>query len=434
MRRIALAAALALLLGGLAPVPALASGPGVPAAVSTMASGVRTASSPAFPASATPAAGGTTPQLAAAAGTTPLLAAAAQLPRASARVPATPRVQYQVTRAYDLRATASSSARKLTRVPVGAYLVGRSVRGSWVQASRDGKVGWFPGSHARKLPQPRYEALRATVLRATAGKGPAVVRVARGKQVIATGRLAGSYLQLYSAGKTGWAKRSDVRRTVTAKFQTRHATILYASATSTRKLATIPADYTVASRGTMRSKGRVHVQYGSTAGWVQESLVSRVALATATGRLSWRQSAAKNISRWCRSVPVTAGADLGNFATASGWSGNFTERITLDTENAVGARLDPNHPQAVAIQYHECAHILQYRAFAYDFPAMDRRMNAVYGNGNGTEHMADCMAVAMGARLSGTERNGWTWTAGYGGKCTADHLAAARKVIAGKRV
>ena len=53
--------------------------------------------------------------------------------------------------------------------------------------------------------------------------------------------------------------------------------------------------------------------------------------------------------------------------------------------------------------------------------------------------MADCMAVAMGAKLTGSEYDAGsgytlTWFAGYGGKCTPQHLAAARKVIAGKQV
>lgn len=406
MRRIALVAALALVVGGLAPVPALAAGATVPA--TTIATTVS--------------------------GTTPVHASSAHLVIAAAKIPSKPPVQYRTNRSYDLRAKPSSSARKLTKVKVGTYLVTQSVKGKWVRASHAGKLGWFPVSYARRLSQPRYETVKKTTLRSTAGKGRFVASIAKGKLVVATGRVSGSYLQLYSAGKTGWAARSHVRRTVTAKYQTRSATTLHASSVGARKLATIPADYTVASRGGARAKGRVQVEYGSKTGWVQESRLSKVALSTKTGKLSWKQSAAKNITRWCRSVPITAGPGLGNFAEASGWNGKYSERITLDTSSGFGGQLDPNHPQAVAIQFHECAHILQYRAYSYDFATMARRQNAVYGNRNGTEHMADCMAVAMGARLSGTEKNGWGWAAGYGGKCSSKHLAAARKVIAGKRV
>lgn len=406
MRRIALVAALALVVGTLAPVPALAAGATVPA--TTIATTV--------------------------VGTTAVPASRAHLVIGAAKVSSKPQVQYRSTRGYDLLAKPSSSARKLTKVKAGSYLVARSVKGKWVRTSHAGKVGWFPIAYARRLPQHRYETVKKTTLRSSAGKGRFVATVAKGKQVIATGRTSGRYLQLYSAGKTGWAARSQVRRTVTAKYQTRSATPLHASSVGARKLATIPADFTVASRGGTRANGRVQVEYGSKTGWVQASRVSKVALSTKTGKLSWKQSASKNISRWCRSVPITAGPGLGNYAQAGGWNGKYSERITLDTSSVFGGRLDPNHPQAVAIQFHECAHILQYRAYAYDFATMDRRQDAVYGNRNGTEHMADCMAVAMGARLSGTEKNGWTWTAGYGGKCTTKHLAAARKVIAGKRV
>ncbi len=230
--------------------------------------------------------------------------------------------------------------------------------------------------------------------------------VARGKELISTGRTSGKYVQLSRAGKTGWAASADIRRAIMAKYQTSSATPLYASAGSTKQLAKIPADYTLGTRTNARSNGRVKVEYAGKSGWVQSSRVAKVAAGVPLGKLGWKASAAKNIAKWCKGVPMTVGANKPNMAEASGWAGHMKEKITLDTTGFGGKKIDPNHPMALAVQYHECAHILQYRAYKYDFAKLDRRMNAVYGKprtADGAEHMADCMAVAMGAKLTGSE-------------------------------
>lgn len=182
----------------------------------------------------------------------------------------------------------------------------RSEKGKWVRALHAGKVGWFPAAYARRLQQHSYETTKKTTLRSSAARGRFVAAVLKGRQVIATGRTSGRYLQLYSARKTGWEARSQVRRTATAKYQTHNATPLHASSVGARKLATIPADYTVASRDGVRAKGRIQVEYGSRTGWVQASRISKVALSTKTGKLGWKQSASMNISRRCRSPRVLA--------------------------------------------------------------------------------------------------------------------------------
>ena len=295
---------------------------------------------------------------------------------------------------------------------------------------------------AQALPRHRYEALRKTSLRSSPGKGTIVAVVARGKELSSTGRTSGKYVQLSRAGKTGWAASTDIRRAIVAKYQTSSAISLYASASSTRQLAKIPADYTVGARTNARSHGRIKVEYAGKSGWIRSSRVAKVSLGVPIGKLGWKASAAKNIAKWCKGVPLSVGANKPNMAEASGRIGHMNELITLDTSGFGGKKLDPNHPMAVAVQYHECAHILQYRAYKYDFAKLDRRMDAVYGKprvADGAEHMADCMAVAMGAKLTGSEYdpgsgNTLTWWAGYGGKCSSQHLAAARKVIAGQQV
>ena len=360
---------------------------------------------------------------------------------AARKVSATPPVQYRVTKEAPLRASASTSGRKLATVKQGAYLSTRSTKSGWVRANVGGKTGWFRMADTKRLPQHRYEALRNTSLRTSPGKGARVADLARGKALVSTGRTSGKYAQLYSAGKTGWAPSADIRRAITAKYQTSSTTPLYASTRSTKQLAKIPADYTLGTRTNDRSNGRVKVEYAGKTGWIQSSRAAKVAANVPLGKLDWKASAAKNIAKWCKGVPMTVGPNKPNMAEASGWAGNMKEMITLDTNGFGGKKLDPNHPMAIAIQYHECAHILQYRAYKYDFAKLDRRMDAVYGKPRtaaGTEHMADCMAVAMGAKLSGSEhdaKSGYTrtWYAGYGGKCTPQHLTSARKVIAGKQ-
>lgn len=65
---------------------------------------------------------------------------------------------------------------------------------------------------------------------------------------------------------------------------------------------------------------------------------------------------------------------------------------------------------------------------------------AGYGSGiptseyhSGVEHMADCIADAMGAQRTGMLDPYTTYYSGYGGKCTSAHLAKSRTIIAGKR-
>ncbi|GAA3667462.1 hypothetical protein GCM10023081_02700 [Arthrobacter ginkgonis] len=235
---------------------------------------------------------------------------------------------------------------------------------------------------------------------------------------------------------------------IKAKYQTNVSATLYSAGSGTKKLATVPADYTVATRTAKKSSDgkRIQVQYKSKTGWITLSKASKVSLSTKVGQLSWKASAAKNISKWCSGVPIDTSVNYMNQATAQVSTTNgkrkVTEKINLSTKTNWGTALNPNHPMAISIQYHECGHIMQYRAYNYDFAGLKRAMDKVYGtSGNtagGVEHMADCISEALGAKRKGTESAGngatRTWTSGYGGKCTATHLAAAKKIVAGKRV
>lgn len=362
---------------------------------------------------------------------------------AAAKPAAAPPVQYRVTKSAALRSTASAKSRKLGTVKKGTYLVSQSGKRGWVKARTGGKTGWFPTANASRLAQYPQQSTRGTTLRSSPGKGSLVTRVSKGRTMVSTGRTSGRYAQVYVAGKTGWVPKSDIRRGIMAKYQTSKSVSFYATSRSKKATARIPADFTLGTRTKAKSGSRIQVEYKGKTGWVGKTTVKTVALSVPLGKLSWKASAAKNIAKWCKGVPIKVGPNAGNmaeaFVTQSQGRKKVTEKITLDTLWFGSEKLDPNENKAVANQLHECSHILQYRAYKYDFVKLDKRMEAVYGGrtGIGTEHMADCMGEAMGATRSGREfdlRTGmiYEWTAGYGGKCTPKHLSQAKKLIAGK--
>jgi hypothetical protein len=143
------------------------------------------------------------------------------------------------------------------------------------------------------------------------------------------------------------------------------------------------------------------------------------------------------IAPWCGAVPLTVTRGTsGQAGYTRAWTpwpwdaGRVTEYIE------VGGDWPPGHPAATAVALHECAHILQYRAYGYDWPALDRAMRRAYPDGaaSGVEHMADCMADAMGAHREGRTADGHWYTAGYGGGCSPAQREAAARTIAGHRL
>ncbi|GHG54224.1 hypothetical protein GCM10011331_19810 [Flavimobilis marinus] len=217
------------------------------------------------------------------------------------------------------------------------------------------------------------------------------------------------------------------------RYQTKVRTVVYTKASGSKKRATIPADYTVKAVSAKKKNSRIQVVYKGKRGWVKASKISRVSSSTKLGKMSWAGSAKKNIKRWCKGVPVKVNKVDRNYASA--WSDGSRELIEL-SRVAFGEKLDPNHPLAVATQYHECGHILQYRAYGYDFVALRKAMDKVYPKGEhpGIEHMADCISDVMGAKRYGSLGQGRTYYAGYGGDCSKKQLKAAKRIIAGKRL
>jgi len=220
----------------------------------------------------------------------------------------------------------------------------------------------------------------------------------------------------------------------TFRLQTKVKTALYSSAKGSTRRATIPADYTMKAKSSSTKNSRYKVSYKGKTGWVKKSKVSRVSVKTPVGKLTWAGSAKKNIKRWCKGVPVTTKKSTTNYAQVSS---NGSARIVL-SRTAFGKKLDPNHGLAVATQYHECAHVLQYRVYDYNFRAAEKAMKKVYPkprkNGSSFEHMADCIADAMGAKRTGKLTGSSTYVAGYGGGCSKKQMKAAKKILAGKRI
>ncbi|XKH58306.1 hypothetical protein LG293_16915 (plasmid) [Citricoccus nitrophenolicus] len=96
----------------------------------------------------------------------------------------------------------------------------------------------------------------------------------------------------------------------------------------------------------------------------------------------------------------------------------------------IGDDWPTGHPAIKSVALHECAHILQYRAYGYDYPALEAEMSMIYPGGTDSpvEHMADCMSEVMGAKRVGAE-----YEVGYGGECTAEQYAAGQSMLNGRR-
>lgn len=371
------------------------------------------------------------------------LLAPAALVAPAATGAARPPALYQSTKAQPLYASASTKSKRLVTVKKGSYVAPKQLKGSWVRVSYKGLIGWLPLASARKLAQPRYEAKAKLSLRANPGSGRAVTVMAKGSTAYATGRTSGRYVQLYRTGKTGWTAASMIQRPIVGKYQTNRSTTLYASKSSRTKLATIPADYTAATRTNWKTSTRVSLEYGKKTGWVALKDVSKVPLSTKIGRIGYKASAIKNIRKWCAKVPLVVNKGLDSRAEASvSYSGDriskVRELITLGMKNPFSPGLmDPNSLLAVYVQYHECAHILQFRAYKYDFTKAKADMSRAFAKDPlGLERMADCMAKVMGTPLSGPLSSGGIWYAGYQQTrtCTSKQLAGASRLIAGKRL
>jgi hypothetical protein len=193
------------------------------------------------------------------------------------------------------------------------------------------------------------------------------------------------------------------------------------------------------------------VEVGDKTGWVNKRLLGKgqpgAAAKPFARPATFEQKAANNIAKWCWAPTIKTTTGSTSFARMRFQYFASGQRILIDKSEELEITTlipDPNHVSSKAVQLHECAHLLQYRAYGYidavptgtQLSPMDRDLNKVYQDGSttkkattqGVEHMADCMAEAMGAQRVTAE-----YTVGYGGECTPAHLKAARQLIAGQR-
>lgn len=77
------------------------------------------------------------------------------------------------------------------------------------------------------------------------------------------------------------------------------------------------------------------------------------------------------------------------------------------------------------IALHECAHIRTFTVYGDSIDAGEKRLDKIYGKGNGVEMLADCMAYRMGA----DKRYGGAYTT----RCTGARGTAAKRVLAGQK-
>ena len=140
------------------------------------------------------------------------------------------------------------------------------------------------------------------------------------------------------------------------------------------------------------------------------------------------------MSPWCTDVPTSVHAGSGGQAGFTvDWHPLFGRSEDPSVFIKIGLQWPTDHAGTRAVALHECAHILQYRAYGFDAVALAADMDRIYphGTSSGTEHMADCMADVMGAERSGVV-DGQGYSAGYGGECTPAQSAAAAELIEGR--
>ena len=152
---------------------------------------------------------------------------------------------------------------------------------------------------------------------------------------------------------------------------------------------------------------------------------------------------------WCGPVPLTVhggrGGEAGFTASrrpfdwlragAANGTAAGTANGTVTEYLRIGLALPAGHPATRAVVLHECAHILQYRAYDHDWAALEEAMHRLAPDRarSPVEHMADCMSEVMGAERRGFTEDGEWYEAGYGGPCSREQADAAGRIVAGER-
>lgn len=306
-------------------------------------------------------------------------------------------------------------------------------------ASRHGEPSARPivlaGSSTVGTSKPHYITTATIKPRSGRGSGARLGSATKGYTVWGTGKTSKGYTQIRFLGRTGWVKSNLLKRLVVAKYTAKQPTDLRSKANGGTKLATVGPDYTLGTVDNARNKSRswVRVQYKGTTGWVALKHLKRAPLGKAVGPgtrtysdAAWAKAVSKNISRYCPRTTVRV-SHRGNEYYAQ----SSPLRITL---SRVG-HPDPGAAPIRAVALHECAHIMQFRAYPRGFSKLVRHAEKINPrrDGYGIEHLADCMSDLMGAKRSGHLADGSTYYTGYHGKCSSTQKRAAARLIAGKR-
>ena len=291
------------------------------------------------------------------------------------------------------------------------------------------------GSSTVGASKPHYITTATIKPRSGKGSGARLGSATKGYKVWGTGKTSTGYTQIKFLGRTGWVKSNQLKRLVVAKYTAKQSTVLRSKANGGKKLATIGRDYTLGTVDNARNKSRswVRVQYQGKTGWVALKHVKKVSLGKAVGPgartysdAAWATAVSKNISRYCPRITVRVSHRKNEYYAQSG-----PRRITL---SRVG-HPDPNAAPIKAVALHECAHIMQFKAYPKGFSTLVRHAEKINPrrDGYGIEHLADCMSDSMGAKRSGRLADGSTYYTGYHGKCSSTQKRAAAQLIAGKR-
>ncbi len=304
-----------------------------------------------------------------------------------------------------------------------------------MQAESSARPIVLAGSGTVGASRPHYVATATIKPRSGKGAGARLGSASKGYTVWGTGKTSKGYTQITFLGRTGWVRSNQLKRLVVAKYTARQSTVLRSKANGGKKLATIGRDYTLGTVDNARNKPRswVRVQYKGKTGWVALKHVKKVSLGTAVGPgartysdAAWGAAVSKHIARHCPRITVRVSHRKDEYYAQSS-----PLRITL---SRVG-HPDPGAAPLKAVALHECAHIMQFKAYPRGFSTLVRHAEKINPrrDGYGIEHLADCMSDSMGAKRSGRLADGSTYYTGYHGKCSSEQKRAAAQLVAGKR-
>lgn len=284
--------------------------------------------------------------------------------------------------------------------------------------------------------KPRYVTIKTIKPRKGLSKGASLGSATAGYIVYGTGKTSKGHTQIKFFNHIGWVKSNQLKRVSAASYKTKRSTALRSSPGAGKTLATVLNDYTVGTFDNVRTKNGawVKVQYKGKTGWVSLKHVKKVSVnaAEGAGAKSYSNSAyakviKSNVAKYCKNLRVDVTNKSGVYYAQSN-----PEKIVISRNSYH----DPSSNAMKALSLHECAHIKTFKLYPRDFNKLEKYAQKINPNrdSRGIEHLTDCMSDLMGAKRNGVMPNGWSYSAGYGGKCSGTQKSVAKKLLQGKRV